>query len=144
MNITYPKFDVISYRGERCGKLVEDFYIQTPLRPDKLVVLDTGYMYATLSTDGLLYVRLGSIWNFGTKAIDTLAMVYASLPHDVFCEMTNRGLLPWSFRHKADKFFRQCLADAGERWSSIWRFPGVVFNSQLIARFQRVKHEESN
>jgi hypothetical protein len=67
--------------------------------------------------------------------------VFASLAHDLFCYMTDMGLLPWKERHNADIYFGKLLDKAGAGWSRLWRLPSVMLYSQTIARWRAKKHE---
>jgi len=93
-------------------------------------------MYCSLYPDGELIVDKGSVWDFGSFAIDTPAMVIASLEHDALCVMTNARVLPWSVRMKADKNFFARLGENGALVSRWWRAPAVIFYSQLFARWK--------
>lgn len=99
---------------------------------------------AVLYPDGRLFIAEGFVWDFGSgPAVQTPAMVRASLVHDVLCDMTNARLLPWSCRAKADRLFRQLLKEYAPRraWYNPmrlhpwWRWAGVAAYSQLIARW---------
>lgn len=119
-------------------RTINDEQYETPIKGYSLI-WGNGEFRCRLYEDGRLLIYAGSVWDLGTGAIDTPAMIYASLPHDAFCLMTNSGVLPWECRMMADKYFKQCLKDAGAGWTALWRFPLVVLNSQTIARMKRGK-----
>lgn len=99
----------------------------------------SGHLVAcSLSPDGRLAVRADTEWDFGSgPAIDTPAVVIASLPHDMLCHMTNLRLLPWSCRADADRMYRVMLAQNGvrflRRW---WQYVGVRAYSEALARWK--------
>lgn len=92
-----------------------------------------------LRPDGELTIFAGSVYDMGTGAINTPAMVVASAEHDAGCHMTNYGVLPWAARHEFDKRFFSRLGEEGATISRWWRTAGVMLNSQLIARWRRAK-----
>lgn len=100
------------------------------------VTFSNGVLSFDLYPDGTLIVDKGSIWDFGSFAIDTPAMVIASLEHDAFCEMTNHRVLPWSVRMEADKRFFARLGENGATVSRWWRTLGVMTYSQTVARWR--------
>jgi hypothetical protein len=138
-------------RNNTHGRLLSDYVIRTPIKGYQ-VSYAHGQFHCRLDVDGKLTVYAMSEWNFGNRAIDTPAMVAASLPHDAFCHMTNSGRLPWSARRLADNFFSWMLRELGPRGgrlglrtgltclSSGWRWLGVTANSQLIARWSRKEY----
>lgn len=99
-----------------------------------------------LYPDGRLEVAQGFLWDFGSWAIDTPAMVRASLAHDALCRLTNRRAVPWEVRAEADAYFRKLLKEFGNRsgWlsklgnfvSRWWRWAGVRIYSSAIARWR--------
>lgn len=98
-NINYRLVD----RGSK-GRLRETVTFKTQIR---------GYSGALknceLQTNGNLVVYKGFEWDFGSGAIDTPAMVIASLAHDAMCNLTNARVIPWKLRKEGDKLFRNLL-----------------------------------
>jgi hypothetical protein len=66
-----------------------------------------------LFEDGTLVVYPNTKWDFGTGALDTPDVVRASLAHDMFCHLTNLGLIPWKCRKDADDYYRDLLVFYG-------------------------------
>ena len=97
--------------------------------------------HCCLMSDGRLYVRSGFVWDFGSGAIDTPAMVRASLAHDALCILTNARAVPWKVRKQGDRLFRVLLKkhsppgilSFASRW---WRWAAVSIYSQGIARWK--------
>lgn len=127
----------------RKGILQERVMFQTPI--EGYHTTGRSDLLCRLYEDGTLAVEKGFKWDFGSGAIDTPAMVYASLAHDALCRITNHRLVPWSVRAEADKYFRQLLKryqpEGGIHgaigWFSRWyRWAGVSLYSQLIARWR--------
>lgn len=138
----YPHFEVFRRNGERWGRLLADYTFETPIKGYN-VTLNTGEMHCTLRDTGMLTIYSLSQWNFGNGrvTVQDLAMVLASLAHDAFCELTNRGLLPWSVRAQADNYFAASLwsSSAGGLLSALstgWRWMLVSANSQTLARLK--------
>lgn len=135
MSTLQPHIETFKRGGTTWGRLLEDFTYKTPITGyDKEIKLRN--FHCKLTKDGTLKVFCLSEWDFGSFAIDTPAMVYASLAHDAFCHMTNWLLLPWEVRFQADKYFWQCLTEAGATTSRWWRVPGVMLYSQFVARWK--------
>jgi len=128
----------ISYeliKGGGKGLLTQDITYKTSII-GRRVSFDSDAMRCDLHIDGKLVVYSGSEWDFGTFAIDTPAMVYASLEHDAICNMTNARLLPWKYRVEGDKGLWNTLTAQGATVSRFWRVPAVMFYSQFIARWK--------
>lgn len=110
--IHIPPHSYSPKEGEPPYVLASQYSFSTPI---------TGYRVdldhrATLYSGGLLTVRKGFRWDLASGAIDTPAMVRASLAHDVFCIMTDLGLIPWTERATSDVYFRELLKEGGESW----------------------------
>jgi len=131
-------------RGKRWGRLLSDVYAATDITGYEALLPRKG-RYARLEPNGLLTVRHGFEWDFGSGPVaQTPAMLRASLIHDVLCDMTNARLVPWSVRRKADALFRRQLKDYSPdrhllnpfRYHYWWRWAAVASYSQLIARWK--------
>lgn len=130
MSISYTLID-----GGKRGRLDADQVFTNSIRGYR-ADFDNGALHCNLMPSGDLIVYAGSIWDFGTFAVDTPAMVVASLEHDAMCHMTNARVLPWSVRMKADKNFFARLGENGATVSRWWRTPFVMGYSQLVARWK--------
>lgn len=114
----YPVFDHDPKNSR--GELLKTFGFQTSIRgysvyTDKVGRHKAGYLQVIPS--GELYIGEGFIWDYGSgPAIDTPAMIVASLAHDALCYLTDEALLPWKERKRADKYFRTVLKDYGTSW----------------------------
>lgn len=120
------------------GRLLSDYTYKTPIVGFEAEI-DTPRLRCRLYKDGTLECYRDTEWDFGSGAIDTPAMVIASLPHDMGCHLTNRRLIPWSCRAQFDAYFRQILTDCG---NGLWRYArwaGVSLYSQFIARWRDKK-----
>jgi hypothetical protein len=136
--IQMPHYEIFRHNSKRWARLLADKSYQTPITGHK-IHFSNGRFSCCLMPDGLLTIFAMSEWDLGTMAIDDPAMVYASLPHDAGCHMTDSGVLPWSCRMQFDKYLWTCLTQAGAKVSRLWRTPAVMINSQLIARWSRTK-----
>lgn len=135
-----PHYELI--RDNKWGRLLEKFVYFTPIKGYDVKVNHARISFR-LFENGMLEVYPDTEWDFGTGAVDTPAMVLASLAHDMFCYMTNNGLLPWKERHNADKYFGKLLDKAGAGLSRLWRIPLVMLNSQTIARWRAKEYEHT-
>ena len=140
MSIQMPHYELFKRNGKRWARLLSNKTYRTPIT-GHLVHFNNGHFRCSMFADGLLTVYAMTEWDLGTMAIDDPAMVYASLPHDAGCYMTDAGVLPWSCRMKFDKYLWTCLSEAGAKVSRFWRTPIVMLNSQLIARWGRRSQE---
>lgn len=129
------EIDYVLIKGGKYGRITKDITYKTAITGYR-VPFDLNAMRGNLYPSGKLVVYCGSEWDFGTFAIDTPAMVIASLEHDVFCNLTNFRLLPWECRMQADKNFWNRLTEHGATISRFWRVPGVMLYSQLVARWK--------
>ena len=95
--------------------------------------------HITLSNNGHLYLERGYVWDFGSgPAIDTPDMVYASLAHDAFYELMQKGLLPWDCRKAVDKYFKRLLKQAGMgKMRRQWVYLGVRWGYPLSQLFKK-------
>jgi hypothetical protein len=127
-------------RNNKWGRLKQDVLVETGITGHDVGVMRLG-LYCHLQPDGMLWIGTGTEWDFGTFAIDTPSMVRASLVHDVFCILTDEGLLPWAVRKQADQLFRQHLIKYGPKlpvynplryWHNV-RYIGVRANSKTLA-----------
>jgi len=73
-----------------------------------VVLRDTGY----------LLFSAGYEWDFGTGAINTPAVIAASLIHDGLTDLIREGKLPQSTRKLVDKEYKRYLKLGGMGW---WR-----------------------
>lgn len=131
-------------RDNTWGRLLCDVLAGTGITGYSAVLTRQGRS-AELDPSGLLVVRAGFEWDFGTgPVLQTPAMVRASLIHDVLCDMTNQRLVPWAVRAQADALFREHLREysPGRHWLNPlryhywWRWAAVSAYSQLIARWK--------
>lgn len=126
------------------GKLTKTVFSDTGITGFSVFINEPS-LQVRLDNNGTMYVYPGTIWDFGSgPAVNTPAMVRASLIHDMFCHLTNRRLLPWSVRRKADALFRKQVKALSPkrkwynpvRYHYWWRWTGVTAYSQLVARWR--------
>lgn len=132
------KYELIRIAGKRRALLLEDasFYPPGMLHQGKLEGSATA---CELTAAGLLKIRAGFVWDFGSwPAINTPDVVLASLAHDAFCVMTDAGVLPWSVRAQADRYYRELLKQYGCKWyRRWWQWAGVRGYSKFVAYWRR-------
>lgn len=133
-------FDLI--RGGKAGRLTAPAEFGTGITGHDAAIQYrrfAGYLVACqLTQDGRLYVQADTEWDFGSgPAIDTPAVVIASLAHDMICHLTNARLIPWSCRAQGDAMYRTMLEQNGtgflRRW---WQYAGVRGYSETVARWR--------
>ena len=70
-----------------------------------------------LDYDGLLTVRRGYCWDGPSgPTFDTKNFMRGSVVHDVLYQVIQLGLLPFSYRQKADKELDKLLKEDGMSW----------------------------
>ena len=132
-----PHYELIA-KGKR-GRLLDTYAYHTPVKGYEAEIMERT-IRTRLSADGTLTVFYCTEWDFGSgPAVDTPAMVTASLAHDIFCHLTDRGLIPWECRAPADGYFRQVLKDCGNGAWRHARWLGVRFYSTCLAKWRRKK-----
>lgn len=106
----------VDYRTQDGYGILDDRVVfNTPV-----VGYSIGVPKIQLLHDGQLVISKGFVWDYASGAIDTPAMIYASLPHDAFWILRKQGKLPKKAFGVVDAYFRQCLEDAGEGWLRRW------------------------
>jgi hypothetical protein len=138
-------------RENRWGRLNRPVVIDTGIAGHDVLV-DEPTLNFHLMSDGTLWVGMGTEWNFGSgPAVNTPEMVRASLPHDVFCVLTDRGLVPWSVRGEADRLFRDMIKtlSPARKWYNpmrYWyqaRYAAVYTYSNGVARWKAEPYSEA-
>lgn len=133
-----PQYELI--RKGKMGRLLAQYRFYSPITGHQARI-EGSTMACSIDATGLLIVEPGFEWDFGSgPAIDTPAVVIASLAHDALCLLTNRRLLPWNCRAQADAYYRQLLHVNGtgfaRRW---WQYAGVRGYSEMVARWRDKK-----
>lgn len=135
-----PRYTLLNGRSNR-ARLDEDYRFDTGIKGHEARI-EYRPDACQLWPFGTLIVYEGFVWDFGSgPAIDTPDMVIASLAHDALCGLTDRGLVPWSVRKQADKYFRYLLKINGCPWIRRWyAYLAVRFYSYNIARRRAEGH----
>lgn len=98
------------------------------------------WVHFELFKNGLLLIYPDTAWDFGTGAIDTPDVVRASLAHDMFCHLTDLGLIPWECRVLADQYYRDLLLQYGcSKIRANYQYLAVRANSKFNAYWRREK-----
>jgi hypothetical protein len=104
------------FRGMEYAELTQDVMRQTPITG-----FDGAIPCVTLRADGTLIITAGFHYDFGSgPAVDTPAMIYASLCHDALYNLMQADELPWDCRKDVDKFLRAELLQAGMHPVRAW------------------------
>lgn len=132
------------------GQLRDDCAIMTGITGFdvglKQLTHDGMWVEFRLFSNGLMLILKGTQWDYGSgPAVNTPEMIRASLPHDMFCHLTNLGLVPWSVRKQADLLFRDHIKEFTPplkwwnpmRYNYTWRYAGVRVYSKTVAYHRR-------
>jgi hypothetical protein len=106
------------YKGGYKYQLLQPYFIQTPLRPEKYI--SNGWV--SLDTNGVMMFMPGYAYDGPTWAPDTKATMVGSLAHDGGCQLMRAGLLPLRFKPILDKF----MADTMRR-DGLWTVIAKIF-----------------
>jgi hypothetical protein len=133
-------YDLVRRNNKTLGLLLSDIEFWTPILGHDAEIEATASK-CRLAQNGCLHVFAGFTWDFGSgPAIDTPAVVRASLAHDALCLLTDRGLIPWECRAEADKYYRDTLKRYGTGFARRWyHWAGVRAYSKTIAYWSRDK-----
>lgn len=144
-----PHYELI--KNNRWGRVLSDHTLSTPIT-GYAATFENHFFRCRLMPDGALTIYALSEWDFASgPVINDTAMVAASLMHDAFCHLTDKGILPWSVRAQADNYFAKMLIDHSARggllgwrtaWaylSTTWRWVAVKTYSNTIARWRRTQ-----
>lgn len=117
---------MIKYKDGYRYQLVEDYTIQTPIKP---LVTIAKPPYYVLTTDGMLYIRAGFAWDGASgPTFDTKSSMRPSLVHDALCQMMEDRTLDYkAWSPTVHRFFKEmCLEDGMSPWRAwIWHI-GVI------------------
>jgi len=93
------------------------------IKPEKNI--DT--MYISLKVDGSIIIKEGYAWDGPSgPTIDTDTFMRGSLEHDAIYQLIRMGLLPRSYRIKADERLYICCREDGMIWiRAQWVYRGV-------------------
>ena len=99
---------MIEYKEGYEYQLHKDYSLYVGIVPDKIIKSD----FLTLTLDGWLTIHKGYAWDGASGAIDTDTIMRGCLVHDALCQLMREGLLPTTYRDKADDVFEEiCLED---------------------------------
>lgn len=145
-------FPVFRILGPRKGQLKKDYIFYHGVTGFTGRIGNPKIDHCEMLPNGFLIVYAGFEWDYASGGVDTLNMVVSSLAHDALCRLTNRGVLPWEVREKADEAFRRLLKSAKakeEPWTSPLKYlslyrrwqawAGVRLNSSTRAKWRRRK-----
>lgn len=99
--------------------LKEQFWIETPVRPDKDIITP----FVRLYRNGLLTVEKGFAYDGASgPTYDSKSSMRASLVHDALYRLMQEGELARAWQPVADKLFYDiCVADGMWQWrAKIW------------------------
>lgn len=133
------KYELIWVAGKRRAMLLEDATFYPPFKGYE-GRLEGSATTCWLTKEGELHIPSGFVWDFGSGAFDTPDVVQASLAHDALCLMTDKGVLPWEVRKKADAYYRELLRQYRCPWWRRWyQWAAVRTYSKTVAYWKRKK-----
>lgn len=122
--VTMPRYDLC----DNGGILVRGYAVQTNVTGRWAI-----NRYVELTKDGVLRIKKGYKWDFGTGAIDTPAVILASLIHDGLCDLIADTRLPKSYRRKVDKEYKRFLKIGGMGFlRRQWQYYLIRFYVRLL------------
>jgi len=125
--VIMPRWDLT----EEGGILVKPCSVQTRITGKWAV----GHK-VHLMKSGMLLFSKGYKWDFGTGAVDTPAVILASLVHDGLCDLIEDTKLPSSYRRKADKEYKRFLKIGGMGFlRRQWQYYFIRFYVLLLKPF---------
>lgn len=118
-----------SYKNYREGGILTRPYVTTT----NIIGAHAETLNILLKKSGELRLEEGYRWDYGTGAIDTSAVRYASLVHDALTDLIRLGELHKSYRKAIDKEYRRYLKLGGMWWPRrVWQFYGIRFYVRFL------------
>lgn len=118
----------IKYKAGYKYQLVEDYWVQTPVRWRD--VIDTDYI--RLMPDGWLLIRKGYAWDGATFFPDFDWIVRGSLIHDALYQLIRERRLPVETKEIADRLLAECCKE-DRAWS--WQAGMVALGVERFGDF---------
>lgn len=117
--------------------LVGDHAYQVPVYPQKKVQYPSKDPFVSLDSQGLLWFKSGYNWDGASGlTFDTQSSMRGALKHDGLYQLMRAGVLPVSWRERADEVLRDtCIADGMWGWRANMWFRAV----RSFAGFAAVK-----
>jgi hypothetical protein len=104
------KGDKIRYKCGYKYQLVEDYTVATGITIPKSIATD----WMILSENGILTIKAGYAWDGASgPTFDTPSSMRGSLVHDALYQLMRLGLLPISYREKADDLLHDICVEDG-------------------------------
>ena len=112
---------MIRYREGYKYQLADPYQVKIEIRSEEDVITD----FVQLNADGMLSIMAGYAWDGPSgPTFDTASTLRGSLVHDALYQLIRLGLLPASFRLRADeeayRIWREDGMNPARAW--LWRF----------------------
>jgi hypothetical protein len=125
----------IYYKAGYDYVLSRDIWFETPILPDQDIVRDLF----TLFKDGRLFVKKHFAWDGASGAPDFKETLPATIPHDIFCQLMNEGILDYEkYSPLVHEFFGTMCKEDGFWFSGLWRA------AVILGRGGHPSHDRSN
>ncbi len=114
----------ISYKKGYKYQLVEDYIIETDIKPKQLITTE----YLNLTLQGKLTIKKGYAWDGPSgPAFDTKNFMRGSLVHDALYQlMREKPLVAGKFKKPADRLLEKvCIEDGMSKIRAQWVYYGV-------------------
>lgn len=82
---------MIHFREGYLYQVSQPYMLDTGIYPPEPIVTE----FFSLYTDGMLNIKAGYAWDGATSCPEWLVPPECSGPHDAFCQMMRKGLLPY-------------------------------------------------
>jgi len=120
--IDYGRIPGSHWWSKRKWILLRECVFNTAVVPN----MECGNQYVQLARDGRLTERRGYACDGVTLGIDALTSMRGAFVHDGLCQLTEEGLLPWSYRQQIDRqFFLILVEDQFPEWWSRLRYRAI-------------------
>lgn len=123
---------IIRYKGGYKYQLIETYFVDTPIRPDALIVA----RFLVLQPSGRLGILEGYAWDGPSgPSIDTENFMRGSLVHDALYQLMRENHLGQEHRPAADALLRDiCIEDGMSRFRAWYVHKSVrVFGAKYAA-----------
>lgn len=127
-------------------QLTENLIVQTSVYG---YLIEDGFF--TLKLDGILSIKRGYTWDGASGAIDTKSILRASLVHDIFCDLINKGRLPKAIQKLVDRELVKIIEEYwawirknGTRQQKVREYllrPFIWFRKKYVYRAVRIYQE---
>lgn len=96
--------------------LKKEYSFHTKIRPKKVIYLTSVFGDITIRTTGRCIINKFTLWNGSDYVPDTDSSMRASLEHDMFCRLYNKGLLSKKWIPVINDRYKTTCKNDGMSW----------------------------